>query len=131
MDYTARIQALKNLRGAIATKATHSAEDVISFSGTIDTWKGGVSQEGFYDLMKETKDVVKKIHSTHETVMSAIDSRISDLKALIEQQYNQYKFIVTHKYDDDPIENKKMKRKALNNLSFLDSSVKARLRRQI
>ena len=130
LDYTARIKQLNALKSSINSNQINST-DVTSFSETIGNWKGGSSQDGFYDLVQDTKSTVTTITDAKSGVLQAIDTRITSLEGQIETQYNNYLGTVTRKYDDDPAENRRLKRAALNRLSFLDSTVKSRLGRHI
>ncbi|API93670.1 MULTISPECIES: hypothetical protein [Virgibacillus] len=126
MDYTARIQKLQSLKNAIVSKAIHSVNDVIGFNESIDSWKGGSSQEGYYKVVNETKRLVDDIHATKDEVLTAISKRIASLEANIETQYHANKHILTANYDEDESENRSKKRRIINEKN-LDSTVKSRL----
>ncbi|RFA35470.1 hypothetical protein CAI16_08220 [Virgibacillus dokdonensis] len=126
MDYTARIQKLQSLENAIVSKTIHSVNDVIGFNESIDSWKGGSSQEGYYKVVSETKRLVDEIHATRDEVLAAISKRIASLEANIEAQYHANKYILTANYDEDKSENRNKIRRIIN-AKNLDSTVKSRL----
>ncbi|MFA8437462.1 hypothetical protein [Pueribacillus sp. YX66] len=132
MDYTARIQQLETLRSSVSSKQISSLEVVLNFSGEIPSWNGGVSQDGYLDLIQDTKEQVSSIYSAKPSLLDAIDTRITQLKAKIESQYNQHLYVVNRTYDsEDPVRNRQLKRQALNRLTYLDSTVRARLSSRI
>lgn len=132
MDYTARIQQLESLQSSIESKQISSADSVQKFSGEIASWKGGVSQDGYTQLIQDTKEHVSSIYSAKASLLDAIDAQIRRLKELIESQYQSHLYIVNRTYDrEDPVRNRQLKRQALNAKTYLDSTVKARLSSRI
>lgn len=126
LDYTERIQELQNFKSSITGKTISSAEDVESFNSIVNGWEGGISESGYSNLVQKSKKIVQSIYSTKEEVLTAIDNRIAFLESEIESQYNDYTYIISGNYDDDPTENNKIKREKINGLS-LDSTVRSRL----
>lgn len=130
LDFTERIQKLQDLKSAIVSQTIDSVNDVIGYSENIDNWKDGISQEGYYKVVNETKQLVDEIYATREEVLTAISKRIASLRDNIEAQYNANRYILDAKYDEDPAENRIKKVKVLSQKN-LDSTVKSRLMARI
>jgi len=125
MDYTARIQELSNLKSLIVGKVV-STSDVDGFSSEVSGWEGN-APEGYRSLVEDTKNETQKVYETIDTVVSAIENRITELETLIENQYAANSGIPYMILDDDSAKNRSKQISKINQISNLDSSVRERL----